>query len=48
MVRDEGLNEEYGVKVGNVTAEVEKKREKSVFFAKKLYLRSMNLKQREL
>ena len=48
MVGDGGLNEEYGVKNGNVTAEVEKKHEKGCFLAKKLYIRSMNLKQYEI
>ncbi len=48
MVRNGGLNEEYGVKIGNVTAEVEKKHKKDRFLAKKLYIRSMNLKQYEI
>lgn len=48
MVGNGGLNEEYGVKNGNVTAEVEKKHEKGCFLAKKLYIRRMNLKQYEI
>lgn len=34
--------------MGNVTSEIEKYFEKDVFLAKKLYLRNVNLKQRDL